>query len=218
MSMKALQHFAIAVILLAPQAVAAAELPPPIEIATEGYTVTATGLTPGGACAVVVSWRVEAGGMSGTYETWRDVRADDDGAVSAEFRFSAPPGGLIAVVDVATGRVEVSIGNGRVFGRVDLPPARLKRNDQRDVEEVSSPQTRALIVVARPGEGVWVQRANDGAGGDADRKSDGRIRTNPAAMIPIGGSGPPPEKIKHRDAVLIVDLAAGTYASTEVTP
>jgi hypothetical protein len=216
--MKILESIATAAILLATFAAAAAEPLPPIVIATDGYTVTATGLTPGDACAVVVSWRVEAGGMSGSFETWRDVRADEAGTVTAEFRFSAPPGGLIAVIDVATGRLEVSVGDGSAFERVDLPPARLKRNDQRDVEEVSSPQTRVMIVVARRDKGVWVQRANDGARGDADRKINGKILTDPAAMTSIGDSGPPPSRIRPHDAVLVVDLKAGTFATTEVTP
>jgi hypothetical protein len=218
MSMNALKNLAIAAVLLAAQAVTAAVPPPPISIATVGYTVTATGLTPGGACAVIVSWRVQGAGMSGTVETWREARADADGTVAMQFRVPAPAGGLIAVVDVTTGRLEVSAGDGSTFERVDLPPDRLKRNGQRDVEEVTSPKTRAMIVVARRDQGVWVQRANDGARGDADRKINGKILTDPAAMTPIGDSSPPPAKIRPHDAVLIVDLKGGTYASTEVTP
>jgi hypothetical protein len=47
---------------------------------------------------------------------------------------------------------------------------------------------------------------------------DGRIGTDPGAMTPIGDSGPPPRKIKQHDTVLVVDLMAGTFASTEVEP
>jgi hypothetical protein len=194
----------------------AAAAPPsdPIAIQVNGNVVTATGLTPGGACAVVVSWRVR----TMVVETWRASTADDTGAVSSAFPLEAPPGGLTAVIDVATGRLQVSLGDGSFFQRVDLPSDTFKRNEQRDVEEVGSPQVRAMTVVVRAGAGVWAQRGFDGAGGDADGRVDGRIQTNPASMMPIDESGAALKKIKQHDAVLVVDLSAGTYASTEVAP
>jgi hypothetical protein len=207
---------AIAVMMMVLAASFAAAEPPsqPIAIQVAGNVVTVTGLTPGGACAVIVSWRMRAS----IVETWRSGRADDAGVVSATFPLAAPAGGLIAVIDVATGRLQVSVGDGSFFERVGLPDVRFKRDDAREVEEVASPQVRAMTVLARAGEGVWVQRGFDGAGGDVDGRVDGRIRTDPAGMTPIGDSGPPPRKIKRRDTVLIVDLMSGTFASTEVEP
>jgi hypothetical protein len=195
---------------------AAAAKPPslPIAIQVNGNVVTATGLTAGGACAVVVSWRVR----TTIVETWRAGTADAAGTVSAKFPLAAPEGGLIAVIDVESGRLQVSVGDGSFFERVDLPSARLKRNEQRDVDEVTSPQIQAMTVLARAKAGVWVQRGFDGGGGDADGRVDGRIGIDPAAMTPIGDSGPPPKKIKQHDTVLVVDLMSGTYASTEVEP
>jgi hypothetical protein len=212
--MTKLKAVAVTIVLIISFA-AAAELPSqPIAIQVDGNIVTVTGLTPGGACAVVVSWRVR----TAIVETWRAGTVDSEGAVSAKFPLAAPSGGLIAVVDVSTGRLEVSVGDGSFFERVELPSDRFKRNEERAVDEVASPQVRAMIVVARPGQGVWVQRGFDGGGGDADGRVDGRIGTDPSAMTPIGDSGPPPRKIKHRDQVLVVDLMSGTYATTEVEP
>jgi hypothetical protein len=212
--MNKLQAIAVTLMVVAASSAAADPPSPPLGIHIDRNIVTATGLTPGGAYAVIVSWRMRAA----IIETWRAGTADDAGVASTGFPLEAPPGGLIAVVDVATGRMHVSVGDGSFFERVGLPEARFRRNDERDVEEVASPQVRAMTVVARAGEGVWVQRGFDGAGGDADGRVDGRIRTEPAGMTPIGDSGPPPQKIKRRDKVLVVDLMSGTFASTEVEP
>jgi hypothetical protein len=213
--MDTLKTIAVTIMLVGPLfAAAEPPSPQPLAIQVEGNIVTATGLTPGGACAVIVSWRMRAA----IVETWRARTADEAGVVSAAFPFAAPAGGLIAVIDVATGRLQVTVGDGSFFERIDLPAGRFKRDDARDVDEVASPQVRAMTVIARPGEGVWVQRGFDGAGGDADGSVDGRIRTDPAAMTPIGDSGPAPQKIKRRDTVLVIDLMSGTFASTEVEP
>lgn len=195
-----------------------AAAPPPIAIQVESNTVTATGLTPGGNCAVIVSWYSSTSGIGIVLETARSARADDAGTVSIQFELRRPPSGLVAVLDVTTGRLAVDIGDGRAFERVDMPSERLKRNDAREVEAVASPQMSVMIVAARPAEGVWMQRTVDGGRGDADGQLNGRIRTDPAAMEPLGDSGPPPRKLKHRDTVLIIDRHAGTYATTEVTP
>ena len=189
----------------------------PIAIRVDGRSVKADGLTPGGASVVVISWPLSVSGMSGISETWRDARADDAGSLSVAFGSVAPAGGFTAVVDVTTGRLAIDTGDGNTFTRVELPPSRLKRNAQREVDHVVTPQPAAMIIVVRPGEGAWVQRADDGARGDADGIVDGRIIIDPSVMKAIAESGPPPKKIKARDTILMVDLQGGTYASTEVT-
>jgi hypothetical protein len=158
--MTRLKVVAVTIALITSFAVAAEPPSRPIVIQVDGNVVTATGLTPGGACAVVVSWRVR----TTIVETWRAGTADGAGSVSAKFPLAAPEGGLIAVIDVESGRLQVSVGDGSFFERVDLPSARLKRNEQRDVDEVTSPQVRAMTVLARAGKGVWVCSAASTAG------------------------------------------------------
>jgi hypothetical protein len=219
LSMNWLKAVAVMLVLaVSPFTAAAAPPSDPIAIQVDGNVVTATGLTPGGKCAVVVSWYTRRSGIGVTLETVREAEVDAAGAASVQFELNRPASGLIAVIDVPTGRLAIDPGDGSAFELVDLPPARLKRNEQREIETLTSPQMSAMIVLARPGDGVWVQRVSDGGRDDADGALDGRIVTDPQAMKSMAGSGPPPKKIKPRDTILIVDRQAGTYAVTEVTP
>src|SRR5215213_4095701 len=79
--MTRLKAVAVTIVLITSFAAAAEPPSQPIAIQVDGNVVTATGLTPGGACAVVVSWRVR----TAIVETWRAGTADSEGAVSAKF-------------------------------------------------------------------------------------------------------------------------------------
>lgn len=189
-----------------------------ITVLVDGRSVRATGLTPNGACAVVVSFRTLYQGTTAVLETWRNARASAAGEIDVSFELPPSSDALIAVVDVATGATQISPGDGSSFRRTELPAARFRRDSERRVEEIASPQLSTMIVVVSPREGAWVQRANDGGAGDADGTVNNRIGVDPAAMHPIAYSGAAPNKFKAKDVVLVINRHAGTYASSEVTP
>ncbi len=188
----------------------------PIIIEVNGATVTASGLTPGGSAAVVCAWRKTAGEFSESSQTSRDAHVSGDGRVTVEFGSAIPASALIAVIDVATGRLETLIGTK--FRRIDLPAKRFKKGADGQVDEFALPHAEAMVVLVRRGEGVWIQRLSDGGYGDDDGSLDGRLRINPERMTPIAFSGAAPKKIRGRDVVLLVDTSARVFAATEVTP
>jgi hypothetical protein len=195
---------------------AMSEQPSPIAIEISGSSVTATGLTPGGAVAVVAAWNTTVRGWSKAGHTWQDARAAANGAVQTTFPNLIPPGAFLAVIDVATGRVVEKTDAVQTFQRLELPEKRLKRDSKREVGEIWSPLPRAMIVWIRAGEGVWVQVAGDGGSGDDDLVTNGRVSTDPGKMNPIAFSPAPPKKIKSHDIVLMIDVRGGLIASTEV--
>lgn len=170
---------------------------PPISIEVDVRAVHAAGLTPGGACVVVVSWRAQQGGTSMVMETWRDARADSAGSIKVGFEAAAPGGRLIAVIDVASGRMEIDTGDGSAFERVELPPARLRRNAQREVEAIASPQPAASSALSyrrrRDDEDRRLRRDPSGLYGQADRRVRNGHRVtavSPPAMTRHNGALP----------------------------
>src|SRR5688572_5292529 len=125
---------------------AISEQPSPIAIEISGSSVTATGLTPGGAVAVVAAWNTTVQGWSKAGHTWQDARAAANGVVQTTFPNPIPPGAFLAVIDVATGRVVEKTDAAQTFQRVELPEKRLKRDSKREVGEIWSPLPRAMIV------------------------------------------------------------------------
>jgi hypothetical protein len=192
--------------------------PLPIITTVDGQSVSATGLTPGGAAAVLTSWRVKANGSWYSSQTWRDTQADPVGAISVTFDHTFPPGALVVVVDVSSGRVHLhDVGTAR-FERTAVGAQQLQRDDAGDVAEVLSPNESAFIMLVRPGEGIWVQIASDGGAGDDDGSVNGRVRTDPANLQPIAGSGAAPQVIQSNDLLFVMDDVAGLVSSAEVTP
>jgi hypothetical protein len=192
----------------------AADLPP-ITFTVQDASVTATGLTPNGAAAVLnvaVEW---SGSSSRVTRTWRDARAGADGSISVQFGVPVVEGAFVAVIDVETGRLARTTGT---FAQVDLPERRFKRNANREVDQVASPHPSAMLVVVRRGVGAWLRIAHDGGSGDADGAVDGRITTDPSTLRPIAYSPEPPPKIKPKDAVLLIDPSCRCFATTEVEP
>jgi hypothetical protein len=190
--------------------------PPPIAIQVDGATVTGTGLTPGGSVAILAGWWFNSRGASNLTNTARAGIADGSGSFSTTLHLPVPEGALLAVLDTASGRVAVlDVGTPR-FSRLAIPEKRFKRDAERDVDTIQSPHDTALIVVMRPGVGIWAQNAGDGGNRDDDAKADGSILTVPEKMMPLAGSPAAPRKIKHKDVVLLVDALAGIFASTEV--
>jgi hypothetical protein len=190
---------------------------PAITVTVTGKEVSASGLTPGGAAAVLTSWRTKTDGFRRSSQSWCDARADASGTIRVTFTQAFPTGALVAVVDVTTGTVQLTDVGAPRFRRSVLPAKHLKRDDKGEVGEVSSPEESIFIVVVRPGDGVWVQIASDGGTGDDDGRVNGRVRTDPASLKPIAYSPAPPKKIKSKDLVFVLDGALGTVSSVEVT-
>jgi hypothetical protein len=198
-------------------AVHAADLPP-ITFTVHDATVTVTGLSPGGAAAVLNISLESSGSSSFVTRTWRDARAGADGAVSVTFGRRIAERAFIAVIDVETGRIARASGADTMFEQVDLPAKHFKRNANAEVDEVLTPHSSAMLVVVRRGVGAWLRVAYDGGGGDADRRVDGRITTDPSTLRPIAHSPEAPKKIKPKDLVLLIDPHCLCFAMTEVKP
>src|ERR1700741_5069564 len=133
---------------------AMSEQPSPIAIEISGSSVTATGLTPGGAVAVVAAWSTTVPGWSRAGHTWRDARVTADGVVQTTFSNSIPSGAFVAVIDVASGRVVEKTDAAQTFQRVELPEKRVKRDSKREDGEISSPLPPAMIMWIRAGAGA----------------------------------------------------------------
>lgn len=191
---------------------------PPISFEVQDATVTASGLTPGGAAAVLNVSIETSGSSSFVTRTWRDARAGADGRISVAFRTPVVQGAFVAVIDVETGRIARTTGTGTLFDQVDFPEKHFKRNANRDIDVVLSPHPSAMLVVVRRGVGAWLRVAYDGGSGDADGRVDGRITTDPSTLRPIAHSPEAPAKIKAKDAVLLIDPRCLCFATTEVEP
>lgn len=192
--------------------------PLPVVATVTGQAVSATGLTPGGAAAVITSWRTRVYGSWYSSQTWRDARVDAGGAIGVTFNQKFPPGALVTIVDVSSGRVHLhDVGTTR-FARTEVATQQLQRDEAGDVGEVFFPNESAFIVLVRPGVGVWVRIASDGGEGDDDGTVNGRLRLVPGHLLPIAGSGAPPQTIRSNDQLFIMDDIAGSVASAEVTP
>lgn len=197
---------------------ASSNTPLPIITTVDGQAVSATGLTPGGAVAVLTSWRVKADASWYSSQTWQEAQADTVGTIGVTFDHAFPPGALVVVVDVSSGRVHLhDVGTAR-FERTPIATQQLQRDDAGNVTELLSPNESTFTVLVRPGEGIWVQIASDGGTGDADGSVNGRVRTDPANLLPIAGSGAPPQVIQSNDLLFVMDDVAGLVSSAEVTP
>lgn len=183
-----------------------------------GRSVTAAGLTPGGACAVIVVWRTASGDAAAVRQIWRDAHANDAGTVTVTVAEPIPAGAFAAVADVRSGGVATTDESSTAFRAVAFDARELRRADEGDVSEISSPHASLLLLVVRRGEGAWIQVATDGGAGDADNRVDGRISTDPSVLQPIAHSGAPPRRIKNKDLLLRIDPESRFYSRMEVMP
>lgn len=190
--------------------------PPQIVITTNGALLSVTGLTPDAPVVVLAGWWTKSYGSTDAAQILRDATASASGEVSVELDRVIPETALIAVTDVASGRVAIiDVGQPR-FSRTPIPVQRFRRGAEGAYADLTIPHERALVVIVRAGVGAWLHKAGDGGINDHDGTSDGWIRTDPARMQPIAQSPPAPKIIKPKDVVLVLDTYAWSFESTEV--
>ncbi len=206
----------ITTFLILQAASALAAEPPQIVITTNGALLSVTGLSPNAPVVILAGWWTKSYGSTDAAQILRDATASAAGEVALEFDRLIPNTALIAVADVASGRVAIAdVGQPR-FRRSVIPVQRFRRGAEGDYDDVTLPHEHALVVVIRAGVGAWLHRAGDGGIDDHDARSDGWIRTDPGRMKPIAQSPPAPKKLKPRDVVLVLDTNAWSFESTEV--
>jgi len=148
--------------------------------------VVVSGVTPGGrvACYGVAHDWVDF--YRGIYRWGREAVDDDrDGSVTVELPREVPVRSVWACVDIATGAVAIAAPDDSprkevaLRGRGSLLGAHGDRQFQVESERVD-------LLLARPGEGAWLQLAGDGATNDDDRAADGAVHARAAGFKGIG--------------------------------
>jgi hypothetical protein len=139
------------------------------------------------------------------------LRDDDgDGRVTITLPRALPPHSVWVAVDLTNGTWVAGAPPGRPDRHVAFPEAAalLGTGTAATIED-----RRELVafMVARPGVGAWARTCGDGAEGDADHASDGRLRATVAELRPVGGSGAAPAALATGDVVVGMDLDTLEY-------
>jgi hypothetical protein len=169
--------------------------------------VTIEGVTAGGE-VILFGVGLSSDGFRQQMYHYAEVLRDDDrdGVVRYVARQAISYRTVLAVVDVAGGRVIVA-------GKPDYEPLRRTFHDEllrknvdgvAEMFDLSGAQLDLLIV--RPGAGAWRLEAKDGTAGDADEVHDGKLRARFSDALPLtSSSGNAPRHLKKGDVLVALN-------------
>ena len=132
--------------------------------------------------------------------------ADPEGKVSF-----APHGGVETravwlVVDGTSGGYTVTAPHGMLLREIDeFPGEGVKHNPAGALRRILLGRHNVDVFLVRPGEGTWGGNLRDGGRSDQDGAMNGSIDGDLSALVPLGGSGPTPERIGAGDVLFLVD-------------
>ena len=175
-------------------------------VAFEPSALVAKGVTPGGSVVWFEIARVRPRWT--TQVVRRDVIiADDDadGVVRLELKDPVPARSIWTAVDLATGAFTVATPDTMPRREVALPGNSYRRNPKGAVEALQGSRGFLEILLVRPGRGAWALSVGDGGASDADRKEDGSIEADLAAMRPIEATEAAPAQLENGDVIVVVD-------------
>jgi len=184
--------------------------------------LTLTGLTPGG--EILWAWveRTGQGAFSTTSSGHAADVADGEGTATLERPDGVPSRAVYAALDVERGRVLLGLPEGYEPQIEDLPPGAVVAADpsQGQGPRLRLPRALPELILLRPGRaperGAWIGRGRDGESDDEDGLSNGVVELAVERLLPLLGEGPPPETLRGRDVVLMLDLETLTLISTDL--
>lgn len=207
-----------AVLPLAMSAVLAAnsKTPPPPSIAFQPPGIVISGITPGG-MVTLCSEAKELRKFQNRFIHREAMVPDKNNA--GEVRLPLESVAAISIwiaVDNTTGAYAVAMPPGSPYAPIDVPPNALRRNGKGELFKIDMPLAIFDLVLVRPGEGAWSGTIADGGSKDDDPRPNGRSAGDIAKLLPLGSSGPPPDRLRKGDVLIGIDPMSLHYFAVTV--
>ena len=180
-------------------ALTSAALGADIKFDNQGLTVT--GLTPGGNVALCGVILQPLGYESRIVKVAKIMSADAGGSVS----YATPwiDRSVWAVVDITSGS----------FAKGGSKHSRAKVTDTQQgshpvgvgAARFASPGTYLVVMMVRPGGGVWALDVADGGPDDDDKTADSKVTVALNKLKPLGSGPAAPAVLAHGDALIAID-------------
>jgi hypothetical protein len=173
----------------------------------EESSVTATGVTPGGAVVVFGVAKELRGFLVHQERIDAVLTAGADGVAVLARETPVPAQSVWAVVDLATGELALGAPEGSELREIPFPAAALAA----DLRALQGRYESLDVLVVRPGAagseglGAWGLFVADGGERDGDGRQDRRLRASLSQLLPLGDSPAPPESLVEGDVVVAVD-------------
>jgi hypothetical protein len=192
------------VLLLCSMAAVAAAAP--LSIAVDAQSVTVSNVTPRGAIVLLTCSRVGLRRSIGVVPA--TVLLNDDHG-DGTIRYTPPAGvpfrSVWAAVDQSTGQIATAAPpEFPLIVRGLAADTNLKKDVEGEIASLSVDIPRLVLLLVRPGAGVWVETVFDGQKGDSD-PSLGRVTLTFEDLVTISGKDKAPKHLRKDDAVVAVD-------------
>lgn len=190
--------------------------PAPPVIAFHAPGIVISGLTPGG-MVTLCSEAKEPQQFKKRFIHRDALVADKLGTGEVQLSLdNVAPVSIWFAVDNASGVFSMAMPPGSPYVPVDVPPNALRRNGKGELFKIDMPLTIFDLLLVRPGEGSWSGTIADGGSKDDDPHPNGRTAADIAKLLPLGNSGPPPEKLKKGDVLIGIDPMSLRYFTVVV--
>lgn len=190
--------------------------PSPFTFSSSDLTTTLTGVTPG----AMTLWLAVARGNIYYNIDSIVTDTDHDGSVTLPFPFKAsamPQGGIWLVADLSAHTIVFDNPSRTAPAASPFPAKAFLRDAGGHYTHVQFPVTPgtlpSLFAWARPGAGAWIMFSTDGADGDEDGGTNGRVTFETSAMTRTPGTTAtaPADGIKAGDMFLVIDSVGQTW-------
>lgn len=177
-----------------------------LAISAREDAVTVSNVTPGGDVLLFACVRTARYGRAHVERHAFTIKDDDRDGIAVH-RPGEPIPALSAwvAVDMKSGAVAAGTPSPRSLYVEELSEKSLKRDSAGQIGGIERDMRRALVLVARPGEGAWTLAARDGAEADDDRTRNARIALSFASARSIDGKRHAPKYLKAGDVVVVID-------------
>lgn len=202
-----IQRFGVVAILFVALGAAAQQGPgQPLQIAVSSTNVRVANVTNGGALVLFAATLANDSGLirqRGVATIVADI--DRDGIVEYVDPRAIPFRSVWVAVDVETGRFAIGAPPNFDLNVVPFPSSHLRDDADGTIGVFDLSQVSGTLLVVRPKKGAWSVLAAEGGSADADHLQNGKLALAAEDTTAIGGSGPPPKRLKKGDIIAVID-------------
>ena len=177
-----------------------------LTVRVERQSVTATDVSRGGSAVFFFLGYTPGAVPMRVNQATIVADTDGDGIVEFSPEGGVPIIGIWAVVDGATG--DVQLGTRRGYRLIDLEApvehSFIGAGDGRFTRFEQHGDDLQLLVV-RPGAGAWTFNVTDGGPDDADYEGNGLVNLPLEKLTPLTPDGQPPAALLDGDVVVVID-------------
>jgi hypothetical protein len=179
--------------------------------------VTISNMTNGGTVILLSCSRSSRKGVLITHRVVNALRDDDhDGIVHFSSQTPIELRSVWIAIDTESGTVATAAPAEFPLNTVAVRSDQLRKDAEGELASFEAERSHLTMLLVRPKGGAWIIDGTEGARGDRDGTSNGRLELSFADAHVVDGKENAPKHLKNGDIIAAVDLGRFDLFITEV--